>query len=80
MAIGIYRAIETNVMQKLEWDTIADFLARFSDFNDAVLVKFVCATPSRAKGISCELLFEAKDENARSGWSSVVIQLENVIS
>ena len=64
-------------MKTLESDEIADFLARFSNFYDAVLHEFSCKPGAQT---SCELNFEAKDEQAPSGWSRVTIRLENVTS
>lgn len=64
-------------MQVLKPHDIADFLARFSNFYDAVLHEFSCKPGSVT---SCELIFEAQDKHAPSGWSRVVVRLENVTS
>ena len=64
-------------MQALEPGDVANFLARFQTFCDAVLCEFSCQPGSET---SCQLVFEAKDEYTPGGWSRVTLRLENVSS
>ena len=67
-------------MQTLKPEDVVDFLARFSNFYDAILHEFSCKTPGKGKETSCELTFETKDMETESGWSHVTIRVEDVAS
>lgn len=64
----------------LDPHNLKEFLKRFENFNDAVLMCFSCDVPRGELETICRIELEAKDNDSNNGWSRVNLVFSEVVS